>query len=97
MTARKHTLTGTLTIFTDHAEFEGKGQLVRFQPVLEVLIGRRGSDFFNRWIELHYGGSDDPSTVYLSDSGWLGWRPILTGSNRRMLGALRSLTPAPPG
>lgn len=65
----------------------------RFQPVRAVTVGRRGSDFFNRWIELQYGDSLKPATVYLNDGGWHGWRPILTRTNRRIAHYLRKLIP----
>ena len=97
---------GTVTISEDHAEFVsgevperlpwtgagGRGeQVLRFQPVLDVLVGKRGTDFFNRWIELQYGDPANPSTVYLNDGGWRGWRPILTRSNRKIAAELREL------
>jgi len=110
MVARSDTLMGTLTISEGYAEFvsgdvperlpwtgaSGRGERGRrFQPVLDVLVGRRGSDFVNRWIELKYGGSANPSTVYLNDGGWRGWRPILTRSNRKIAAELRALITTP--
>jgi hypothetical protein len=79
MVARADTLVGTLTISEEHAEFvsgdvpgrapwtgaggrEERG--LRFQPVLDVLVGRRGTDYLNGWIELRFGDSANPSTVW---------------------------------
>ncbi len=62
-----------------------------FQPVLDVLVGRRGTDLLNRWIELRYGDSANPSTMYLNDGGWRGYRPILTRSNRKIAAELMEL------
>ena len=106
MVARADTLMGALTISEDHAEFvsgdvperlpwTGAGErgerVLRLQPVLDVLVGRRGKDFVNRWIELRYGDSANPSTGYLNDGGWRGWRPILTRSDRQIAAELRTL------
>lgn len=106
MTARADTFMGTLSISEEYAEFvpgtipegmtwtgaRGNGdRVLRFQPVLGVLVGRRGTDFLNRWIELRYGDSTNPSTVYLNDGGWRGWRPILTRSNRQIAADLSVL------
>ena len=91
MTARGNTLIGTLTIDTDCAEFRSDDVVMRLGPVRRVLVGRRGSDYFNRWIELAYGDSDQPSIVYLNDGGWRGWRPILMRTTRKIGNELSSL------
>jgi hypothetical protein len=107
MTARANTMIGTLTVTAEYAEFvpgevpprmawsgdhsQREERVCRFQAVREVLVGRRGSGFFNRWIEMRYGDPDHPSTVYLNDGGRRGWRPILKGTNRQMAGELKSL------
>jgi len=44
---------------------------------------------------LKYGDSVNPSTVYLNDGGWRGWRPILTRSNRKIAAELRALITTP--
>ena len=88
---RRSTLTGILRIEDGSAEFRSGDQLIPFQPVLSVEKGRRGSDFINRWIEVQYGDPEQPSTVYLNDGGWRGWRPLLTRTNRRILTELSGL------
>jgi hypothetical protein len=94
MDARVSTLTGTLSIRGGRAELRTGDGVIPFQPVLAVLTGRRGSDFFNRWIELQYGDPEQPSTVYLNDGGWRGWRPVLARTNRKIVADLLSLTPS---
>lgn len=88
MDARRNTLTGTLRIGNGTVKFSTEDHATEFQPVVSVQKGRRGSDFMNRWIEVQYGDPEHPSTVYLNDGGWRGWRPILTGSNRRIVADL---------
>lgn len=107
MTAQAATLFGTLAIMEDHAEFtpgeipqrmpwsanrtERWERTYRLESIRQVTRGRRGSDFFNRWIEVRYGDSDHPSTVYLNDGGWRGWRPILKRTNRQIEASLKEL------
>jgi hypothetical protein len=90
--ARRSTLTGVLRIEDGSAEFHSADQVVQLQPVLSVEMGRRGSDFMNRWIEVRYGEAPFPSVAYLNDGGWRGWRPLLTASNRRMAAELSKLS-----
>ncbi len=92
MNARRSTLTGVLRIREGSAEFCSGDQVIQFQPILSVDSGRRGSDFVNRWIEVQYGDPDRPSTAYLNDGAWRGWRPILTRSNHRILTELSALS-----
>jgi len=91
MAARMNTRTGVLTVTTTSAEFRDSRGAIRLDPVLKVSSGRRGSDFFNRWIEVEFGRQESPSTLFLNDGGWRGWRPILTRSNRRVVSELTSL------
>jgi hypothetical protein len=88
--ARAHTLIGALTVDQDAATFEVAGRTVRLSNLKGVAVGRRGSDHFNKWIEVVYG-DNHPQTAYLRDGGWRGWRPILTGSHRPIADALRVL------
>ena len=83
--ARVETRTGTLTIAPGVVGFRDPRGSVDFEPVLQVAIGRRGSDFINRWIEITYGDRVQPSTAFINDGRWRGWRPILTRSNRKIL------------
>jgi hypothetical protein len=95
MVALENTRSGVLAITAEFAEFRGPRRAVRFQPILGVSVGRRGSDFFNRWIEVTFGQAARPSTVYLNDGGWRGWRPILTRSNRKIFSDLKNLVRQP--
>jgi hypothetical protein len=85
MDARAGTRTGTLTITRDAVSFQDSEGRLDLSPVLHVAAGRRGSDFINRWIEVTYGDIEHPSTIFLNDGGWRGWRPLLTRSNRRIV------------
>ena len=91
MAARESTRTGVLTVTPTAVEFRDSRGTIQLDPVLKVSSGRRGSDFFNRWIEVEFGLRESPSTVFLNDGGWRGWRPILTRSNRRVASELTSL------
>jgi hypothetical protein len=64
---------------------------MRIDNVQAISIGRRGSDIVNRWIKVTYGDEELPSNIYLNDARWLGWRALLTGSNKRIIASLRSL------
>ncbi len=86
--ARRNTVTGTLSIEDGDVKFSTQDHAIDFQPVLSVQKGRRGSDFMNRRIEVQYGNPERPSTVYLNDGGWRGWRPILARTNRRIVADL---------
>ena len=88
MDARRNTLTGTLTIEDGDVKFSTEDHAIDFQPVLSVQKGRRGSDFQNRWIEVQYRDPEHPSTVYLNDGGWRGWRLILARTHRRIVADL---------
>ena len=95
MDARRSTLTGVLRIKDGRAGSRSGNGVIELQPILSVEKGRRGSDFMNRWIEIQYGDPEQPSTAYLSDGGWRGWRPILTRSNHRILTELSALSHKP--
>jgi hypothetical protein len=85
--------TGTLTVSHDSAEFVSDATSLRIDQVVNVSIGRRGTDFFNSWVEVRYLNGDEARTVFINDGGWLGWRPLLTGSNRRILHVLQGIAP----
>jgi hypothetical protein len=91
MDARRNTLTGILTIDDGSVKFSTEDQTIEFRPILSVQKGRRGSDFINRWIEIQYGDSEHPSTVYLNDGAWRGWRPILASTHRRIVADLSAV------
>lgn len=63
----------------------------RLESIRQISRGRRGSDFFNRWIEVRYGDADHPLTAYLNDGGWNGWRPVLMRTNRKIVEKLKAL------
>jgi hypothetical protein len=83
--------TGSLTIGSEYAEFRSRERTMRIDNVQAISIGRRGSDIVNRWIKVTYGDEELPSNIYLNDARWLGWRALLTGSNKRIIASLRSL------
>jgi hypothetical protein len=83
--------TGELLVGNREAEFRHKGTVTRFAGIRRVSVGRRGTDIQNKWIQVDYGDPAAPSTVYLNDGGWLGWRPLLTSSNKRIAEALGAL------
>jgi hypothetical protein len=96
MRAYRDRRSGALTVdpVSHHAQFRADtGDVVRLDAVTDVRAGRRGSDFVNTWIEVHAQLGGGPSIVYLNDGGWLGWRPLLTGSNRKLAQSLASLLP----
>jgi hypothetical protein len=89
--AYRERMTGKLVLAEGQAEFRHKGTSTELLRIRRVSIGKRGSDITNRWVEVQYGDPTSPTTVYLNDGGWLGWRPLLTSSNRRIAEALQAL------
>lgn len=69
------------------------GEVVQLANLTDVSAGRRGRDAINTWIEVHAELDGAPSVVYLNDGGWFGWRPLVTGSNRRLAQSLAALLP----
>ena len=68
-----------------------EGQAITIKDVIAVRKNTKGSDFVNTWIEVHCGDRTRGTIVYLHDGAWFGWRALLTGSNHRIVGALRGL------
>jgi hypothetical protein len=62
-----------------------------FGEILSMTYGRRGSDFFNRWIEVRCRPADVVKTVFIKDGGQRGWRPILHGTNGAIKNEFQSL------
>jgi hypothetical protein len=42
-----------------------------------------------RFVEITYETRDGTEVAYFNDGAWKGWRPLVTGSNRRMVNAIR--------
>jgi hypothetical protein len=49
--------------------------------ISNVGLRRYGWGPFPRFIEIECEADDRQSTAFVSDAGWMGWRPILTRSN----------------
>jgi hypothetical protein len=60
-----------------------------FDEVIAVRRKRHGWGLVPRFVEITYQAEDGPAVAYFNDGGWYGWRPLLTGSNRRMVNAIR--------
>jgi hypothetical protein len=73
------------------------GQEVVLTRVRTVQVGARGSDFVNTWVEVDCDVGGRRMTIYLNDATWLGWRPLLTGSNARLADALDRMRIRGPG
>ena len=69
----------------------GEGQSITIKDVIAVRKTTKGSDFVNTWIEVHCGDRARGTIVFVHDGAWFGWRALLTGSNHRLVSALRSL------
>jgi hypothetical protein len=57
--------------------------------ILAVRRKRWGWGLFPRFVEITYASVDGTAVAYFNDGAWKGWRPLLTGSNRRMVNAIR--------
>jgi hypothetical protein len=92
--AHRDRVTGTLRFMPEkrQAVFRSNGgERWDIKHLREVTFGARGSDFINTWIEAVFGIEDSPSTLYMNDGGWFGWRALLTSRNTRIASALRDL------
>jgi hypothetical protein len=97
MRAYRDRQTGDLVVdpVQGHALFEPKrGDPTVLTRISAVQMGGRGSDFVNTWIEVHAEVAGAPKVAFLTDGAWLGWRPLLTGSNTRIVRSLAQLVPA---
>jgi hypothetical protein len=95
MRAYRQRKTGTLSTDPTSREvvFDAKdGERTNLSIIRSVEVGGRGNDIVNTWIEVHFGDASTPSTVYINDGGWLGWRPMLTSSNLRIARSLNALS-----
>ena len=57
--------------------------------ILAVQRKRWGWGLFSRFVQITYESPDGNAVAYFNDGAWKGWRPLLTGSNRRMVNAIR--------
>jgi hypothetical protein len=69
-----------------------RGEPRTISNIWHVVFGPGGNDFVNTWIRLDCDPSSEIPTVYLNDGAWLGWRAMLTSSNRRIADAMRPLS-----
>ena len=87
-------LTGELCVDADAkvATFRvPDGQQVQLTKARSVAVGARGSDFINTWVEVECDVDGLRMTIYLNDTKWLGWRPLVTGANTRLADALAQI------
>jgi hypothetical protein len=89
--AMKARSVGVLSIDESGAKFRSTDLFENIGTIHSVTQGRRGTDFVNRWIEIQYLGNNGIRTAYLKDGNWRGWRPLLTGSNRKIFESLQAL------
>lgn len=57
--------------------------------IVDVSRKRYGWGLVPRLVAITYDSPDGPKTAYFNDAAWKGWRPLLTGSNRRMVAQIR--------
>jgi hypothetical protein len=93
--------TGRLTIDDNQVEFGPSAARLNwpFGPpqqahlslsrIVDVSRQRYGWGLFPRFVAITYESSDGTKTAYFNDAAWKGWRPLLTGSNRRMATQIR--------
>jgi hypothetical protein len=90
-------VTGELLVGPDEGQVLFKpnpGGTLVLSKIVDVQMGRRGTDLANAWIEVHAEMDAAPTVVYLNDGTWMGWRPLLSDSNVRIATALAQLLPA---
>src|SRR4051794_36203593 len=92
---------GKLTIGDDRVDFSPSAATLVWpaaQPadvhltldhVVDVSRHRYSWGLVPRFIAVKYETVDGIAVAYFNDGSWHGWRPLLTGSNRRMAGAIR--------
>jgi hypothetical protein len=68
-----------------------RGDDVVLAGIQGVDMGGRGTDFANIYVRAHCSHDRSPPVVYLNDGRWMGWRPMLTGSNFRLARALAAI------
>jgi hypothetical protein len=57
--------------------------------IVHVSRQRYGWGLVPRFVAITYKSPDGAKTAYFKDAAWKGWRPLLTGSNRRMAAQIR--------
>jgi len=57
--------------------------------IVSVRRKRYGWGVAPRFVEITYETREGTAVAYFNDGAWKGWRPLLTGSNRRMVNAIR--------
>jgi len=57
--------------------------------IVGVRRKRYGWGVVPRLVEITYETTGRAEVAYFNDGGWKGWRPMVTGSNRRMVNAIR--------
>ena len=90
-------VTGELFVDPDEGQVLFKpnpGGTFVLSKIVDVQMGRRGTDLANVWIEVHAEMDAEATVVYLNDGTWMGWRPLLSDSNVRIATALARLLPA---
>lgn len=103
MNPAKYIEMGTLTVTADCITFrcrpeasfpfmppQGAKGLMRLDSVVSVTRRRYGWGFVPRFIAIEFVNGERRETAYFNDGGWAGWRPLLTGSNGRMVRDIRT-------
>jgi hypothetical protein len=90
--------TGRLVVDAANARatFGSKGRSpIIIENITSVSIGGRGTDFLRTWVEVRFDADLDEQVIFISDGRYLGWAPMLTGSNLRIASALSALIDSP--
>jgi hypothetical protein len=60
--------------------------------IVGVSRKRYGWGLVPRFVAITYETATGEAVAYFNDGEWKGWRPLLTGSNRRIVDAIREAT-----
>jgi hypothetical protein len=91
---------GKLRFEGKRAEFGSSEARLRLGPspkasfstdqIVEVSLERYGWGLVPRFVAIEYRTADGKTDVaYFNDAEWNGWRPLLTGVNRRMVETIK--------
>lgn len=62
---------------------------LKMDRIVGVCRKRYGWGVVPRLIEITYEVPQGSDVAYFNDGAWKGWRPLISGSNRRMVSAIR--------
>jgi hypothetical protein len=93
---------GRLVVEGDHATFGPSGATLAWPSarpgnvrlamdrIVDVRRKHYGWGIVPRFVEVSYEKNGGTAVAYFNDGAWKGWRPLVTGSNRRMVNAIRT-------